>query len=113
MRSELEDLAEELRMNGVNFEDSTFEVFLRKYAIETMLCEKIQVTGKETGYMHYLMKQKAGDMVAVSKLLYLQGLSNGRIDEFATDSEIKEIARREHSYGHSSRRKLHIIRDKT
>jgi hypothetical protein len=105
MLRKLEAIARQLESFNIIFEDSEFERFLTKYAIETMLTEGIQVNGKQTGYMKYLICRKAEDMLRITSLMshFMIGGSI-LIPEFHTDSEIKEMVRREHAYGIRDRR---------
>lgn len=99
MLKKLEEMARQLESFNLIFEDLTFEKFLRRYALETMLIERIPVNGKQTGYMKYLMYQKAQDMINHASLLGPRINETILIEEFCSDEEIKEMVRREHSYG--------------
>ncbi len=99
MRQELEVIASKLRGCKLIFNDSDYEEFLWKYALETMIFENVPVTGKQKGYMSYLMKQKAMDMLKKAEYFYFLEDKEIPLKHFGNDDEIKSMVRREHMYG--------------
>lgn len=99
MRRELEDIAKRMRTRKLIFEDDDFEDFLWKYAVCTMKFEGITVDGKQKGYMHYLMKQKAMDMLRMAEFFYRTNGKPVNMGKFQTGKEISEMVRYEHMCG--------------
>jgi hypothetical protein len=99
MRRHLEVIASQLRSCKLIFNDSDFEDFLWKYSIEVATFQGIRVTGKQKGYLEYLMNQKAEDMLKKAEFFYVILDSPISMKEFNTNQEISEMVRREHMYG--------------
>lgn len=100
MLKHLEEIADKLRECNLVFDNSTFEDFLWKYALETMKFEGIPVRGTQKGYMRYLMFQKGEDMLKRTTLLATRICTPLEIKRFHTYSEIQEMVQREHhAYG--------------